>query len=85
MLKIKDDVDLKELEKFGFKDYKLFMYKKIQEDDNTFFGLHIEKRNRLISIDYQASYEPIYKDILYDMNILYDIIQADLVEKVQEA
>lgn len=76
MLKIKDDVDLKELEKFGFvqgfdgyscfdkqKDYLLHMY----IDDM-----------RCICFEVISSYMG-WVDI---PNVIYDLIQAGLVENV---
>ena len=82
MLKIKDNVDLKELEKFGFvkNDYSYF---------KSFGGL-----NMGLSVYTLKGYE--YKLISlidtsykYDecenhkaLSLLYDLIKADLVEKV---
>lgn len=75
MLKIKDDVDLKELEKYGFKYF----------DDI--------KSCRYGCLDYQKDYLEIFinnarvitgssdKSII-DLDIIYDLIQAGLVEKV---
>lgn len=81
MLKIKDDVDLKELEKFGFVEKRKYIRK-----DN----IAIEKESRLILI--QASNYCPYGDrkplnnknglMIYVDNTLYDLIQAGLVEKV---
>ena len=69
MLKIKDDVDLKELEKYGFK--KKYYYKAIclvREDGkhDIFFDL---KTRKLLFINYE-----------YD--VLYDLIKDNLIEKV---
>ena len=77
MLKIKNDVDLKELEKFGF----------------TYFD---DKRScRYGCLDLQKDYLEIFinnarvitvssdKSIL-DLDVIYDLIKADLVEKVSE-
>ena len=71
MLKIKDNVDLKELEKYGFK--KKYYYNAIcivREDrkHDIFFDL---KTRKLLFINYG-----------YD--ILYDLIKDGLVEKVGE-
>jgi len=75
MLKIKDNVDLKELEKFGFKyDNNMHEY----EMGYIFNGyISIEKNDRLI--------KPIYDENMWiDIDdILYDLIKADLVEKVE--
>ena len=81
MLKIKDNVDLKELEKFGFVEKRKYIRK-----DN----IAIEKESRLILI--QASNYCPYGDrkplnnknglMIYVDNTLYDLIQAGLVKKV---
>ena len=76
MLKIKDNVDLKELEKFGFD-----MEQTKDEFDQIYHfdsGLSFDKDYRTLSI-------PMYycmEDEPYDT--LYDLIQAGLVEKVVE-
>lgn len=94
MLKIKDDVDLKELERFGFKPKydedtgKVCTYQKKCEKDVG--GL-------LISIVETTSFIRIYKAFVgrniewrinpysdyFDVDTLYDLIQAGLVEKVE--
>lgn len=80
MLKIKDDVDLKELEKFGFTknsrgnyDYRRYI------DGILAYRVYITKNHQYIQIQ------------LYDVNIIagslqkliYDLIKADLVEVVE--
>ena len=82
MLKIKDDVDLKELEKFGFMKYlnigdgekywciaDLFIGKdrRILQDD----GINFCK-----SIDYKLSER--------EVEIIYELTKAGLVEKVEK-
>ena len=76
MLKIKNNVDLKELEKFGFKYFKNGDYK-VWEIDNWNSYLGVETKNRMLQIGCQD-----YNDIEED--IIYDLIKADLVEKVDE-
>ena len=75
MLKIKDNVDLKELEKFGFKLYKGY-YKKHLE----FSGIEIfvDVEQRIIERSNQFVFTKVYEDEIQDL------IKADLVEKVQE-
>lgn len=81
MLKIKDNVDLEELEKFGFR-----------KSDNCF--KYIYDYTILTIVDYQIQ---IYKDrtikiiqnCMYEVDNrlltkLYDLIKADLVEKVDD-
>ncbi len=85
MLKIKDSVDLKELEKFGFEDYTSQYYgtesvyvKDIYEDEKKIALYEINIEDRLIIIDV---YEGINTTI---SNTLYDLIQEELVEKVDK-
>lgn len=81
-LKLKDNVDLKELEKFGF-----IKYLNIDDGEqyycicNLFIGksriiLQDDGINPCKSIDYELSER--------EVEILYDLIQAGLVEKVEE-
>ncbi len=77
MLKIKDDVNLKELEKFGF----------------TYFD---DKRScRYGCLDLQKDYLEIFINNArvitiasdtraFNLDVIYDLIKADLVEKVEE-
>lgn len=77
MLKIKDNVDLKELEKFGFVKYHYrenhdyYMYPEI---DNYAIYIFVESREIMIS-------DKNFFD--YHLNILYELIKADLVEVVE--
>ena len=81
MLKIKNNVDLKELEKFGFVEKRKYIRK-----DN----LAVEKETKEILIQ-ATNYCP-YGDrkplnnknglMIYIDNTLYDLIKADLVKKV---
>ena len=80
MLKIKDNVDLKELEKFGFKLYgENFESYIVNIEDKQYHNkaiLNVAPVSRKISIDTTSTY---IKDKL---DILYDLIKADLVEKI---
>lgn len=69
MLKIKDNVDLKELEKFGFmEDYDIYFY----ENKYSIKVITINKKSKkLNNIGDRIGNE-----------IFYDLIKADLVEKV---
>ena len=87
MLKIKDDVDLKELEKYGFDygedDYvgegKWHYYKK-----NGFYITLLEEdfpqNERIISTEV-SKWDGFDDD---DIDTLYNLIKADLVEKIDE-
>lgn len=81
MLKIKDNVDLKELEKYGFKprynEYtgRLVSYIFLKEDESSIcinveakeFWLHMKRKPEQI------------------FDVLYDLIKADLVEKIGDS
>ena len=82
MLKIKDNVDLKELEKFGFRMMKNHYYKCKR---NSYFKklengyIEIDSNTRLISQDGVGFFRV---DEIEYQETLYDLIKADLVEKV---
>ena len=78
MLKIKDNVDLKELEKFGFKDDGCYKCKLDCE-----FTCEV-LNNRCIDIDYDSSENYEYQNWVSNLDVLFDLIQAGLVEKVGE-
>jgi len=87
MLKIKDDIDLKELEKFGFTEIKFisdgeclgWKWSKTIRDDGEEKEVEIyiypdinKNHRRIMVIDYDVE------------DKLFDLIQAGLVEKVEE-
>jgi len=83
MLKIKDNVDLKELEKFGFQNSDL--RKNRLEHRNYNVQLHIDtkinsKNFRRIYVSRFGGKAP--NIITWD--VLFDLIKSDLVEKVEE-
>ena len=76
MLKIKDNVDLKELEKYGF-DYFDETYSKWEESEGYDIGYSIDIANRIIRISFSTF------DMLVKIDsTLYDLIKNGLVEKV---
>lgn len=81
MLKIKDNVDLKELEKFGFKkqgvEYLECYYKKIPPYN---WAVSIGTYNREISIECDDKEYSFTTKI----DVLFDLISAGLVEKVAD-
>lgn len=80
MLKIKDNIDLKELEKFGFTEYK-DSYKR---DYNNDYLTSVDKQTReILKVDYEWSFleNKYYKNSTYKIN---DLIEAGYVEKVEE-
>lgn len=99
MLKIKDNVDLKELEKYGFKiliDEKEFE-ERIRKDSLNFYCTRAVKKignHFLIAIE-NDEYEneidivpdsdfPLKMTINWQLDIIYDLIKDDLVEKVNK-
>ena len=73
MLKIKSDIDLKELEKYGFEYEKGIIIK--EHGSYRKYATEIDKIDRTIR-PYYAGFS------YYDYEIIYDLIKADLVEKV---
>ena len=86
MLKIKDNVDLKELEKFGFSTYKDEI--KI-DDEKILYFTYCYKDFYLYVTDARNIYgeecDYIKGTVLANENFdtLFDLIQAGLVEKVE--
>lgn len=76
MLKIKDNVDLKELEKFGFLIDRFHLWHEYHAKNDFKDIIMINIRNGEIMF-YQT-----YNGKSYD--VLYDLIQAGLVEKVED-
>lgn len=74
MLKVKDDVDLKELEKYGWKHNGQHTFIKHSNNQEVHFG--IEEDTKIITMLTQY-----WRD---DLDIIYDLIKADLIEKVDE-
>lgn len=82
MLKIKDNVDLKELEKFNFEydednDY-WFYYGFTEPNDQSEVRYYIDNKDRRISVGFDMYVNP-YRIL----DKIYDLIQAGLVEKEQ--
>lgn len=100
MLKIKDDVNLKELEKFGLKHWSTVWKenKKMKDEsewcyDLKFTNIDKEIQVLLLRIDDKTRIIQEYIDQRYEMycivketrlNVLYDLIHAGIVEKVDD-
>lgn len=81
MLKIKDNVDLKELFNYGFYD-ALGIYQKVLEvtSDGVLWNdinICVEKTTRLIRFSNRIERDT------YNLDCLYDLIKDDLIEKVE--
>ena len=80
MLKIKDNVDLKELEKFGFKyNNDLQMYYKNEKSTTWSARLFADNRKIEIVTTVFCNLGSLLKGL---DNLIFDLIQAGLVEKV---
>ena len=85
MLKIKDSVDLKELEKFGFEVFGENTARKIYYDnygeDDTYFMIE-HREIWFIENGAKDSNERYFGNPQF--NDLYDLIKADMEEKIEE-
>lgn len=84
MLKIKDNINLKELERFGFNFVENFWLGQVPDnyyhyDSDRIIKINIEENSRCINIIGNGGYncDPDCVDVLFDL------IQAGLVEKVR--
>ena len=83
MLKIKDDVDLKELEKFGLEQISSFWYaKNIFEDSGDTITISVSTATQEIQLSWSSYGNSIA--YTYNLDVLFDLIQAGLVEKMEE-
>lgn len=86
MLKIKDEVDLKELEKFGFRksggvyQIDLAIRKANKQEIFGFINacIYITEEDRIIRISALETIE------IQKLDIIYDLIQEGIVEKVSD-
>ena len=76
MLKIKDNVDLKELEKYDFKYLQDLIYKP-KHNEWSVIEISIDPYTKIIKI---AGITDLYHTV---EDTLYDLIKDDLVEKVE--
>lgn len=73
MLKIRDDIDLKELEKFEFE------YEKLKYGDRYILRKKIDGIHTYLIVS--GSHREVCGDCL---DTVYELMQADLIEKVSE-
>lgn len=98
-LKIKDEVDLKELKKYGFKEVQQnkrinYIYMPVDEAYNNHGNsIIVNADTNLYNLDYYIGEDRLMsfgfnEQATYDFNktmcVLYDLIQAGLVEKVSK-
>lgn len=77
MLKIRDDVDLKELERFGFEKLNdVYRYSSKEAKNYVYESvIYLYDYDRIIRVDKLTDNN--------DISILYDLIKANLVEKAE--
>lgn len=80
MLKIRDDIDLKELEKFGFEKIEKEFYRK-RIGDKVKCYCYLDDKSISLDITEIGSLQI---SLVNSIDIIYDLIQAGLVEKVEE-
>mgnify|MGYP005810948859 CR=1 FL=1 len=82
MLKIKDNVDLKELENYGFVEDEWYddkFYKYDLKDGRTYITIGIDDREIGIPTSLYGDIPAVY---INNLDIIYTLIQTGLVEKV---
>lgn len=87
MLKIKDNVDLKELEKYGFEESPLIYTKEYVRNEidgeAPYKTIAIDEIKRQIAISpTRGNFMQFNTDI--ELDIIYDLIKDELVEKVEK-
>ena len=81
MLKIKDNVKLEELEKYGFRNFILFCdYNKDVYEFLRSKHLNVNKETKEIYLEKLE----IWQDSRESLDLLYDLIKNGLVEKVDK-
>ena len=84
MLKIKDNVDLKELEKYGFEYQKMMYGRERYYEPMTCIDVTVKNTTEASSLKLRQVIVNAYNvnDEVYEL--LYDLIKDGLVEKVEE-
>ena len=81
MLKVKDSVDFKELEKYGFECDKKNIYCEYGYDKYD-VTIYFETKNRVLKCSTPFDYN--LEDSDSHLEVLYDLIKDGLVEKVDD-
>lgn len=95
MLKIRDDIDLKELEKFGFEKYEPLFHDYFRKHDNYFITVSARYNDKYFKDDGKISIWEGHINNMFDLyngfprieddvyeEYIQDLIQAGLVEKI---
>ena len=85
MLKIKDNVDLKELEKFGFTFFENGCGTTGYAYDTTKGSITIIEKDREFNNEYIDERKiPVSQALMCNLELFYDLIKAGFVEKVDD-
>lgn len=83
MLKIRDEIDLKELEKYGFKYEKMMYGRERYYEPITCIDVTVKNTTEASSLKLRQVIVNAYSIEHEAIELLYDLIKADLVEKVE--
>lgn len=83
MLKIRDEIDLKELEKYGFKYEKMMYGRERYYEPITCIDVTVKNTTGASSLKLRQVIVNAYSIEHEAIELLYDLIKADLVEKVE--
>lgn len=82
LLRIKDGIDLKNLELWGFVDDGNWFYVyNVRNTDEEIVNIKVCKDTRVIDIEWRTHY--IGRSFTIRLGIIYDLIQLGIVEKVE--
>ena len=82
MLKIRDEIDLKELEKYGFKYEKMMYGRERYYEPITCIDVTVKNTTEASSLKLRQVIVNAYSIEHEAIELLYDLIKADLVEKI---
>lgn len=82
MLRIKEGIDLKELEKFGFYKSGGVYQKNLEFDDLTDWITGIDMCIYIVLDDRKIRFSAHDKRETIKLDVLYDLIKADMVERI---
>lgn len=87
MLKIRDDIDLKELEKFGFEFIEakgIYANRYLYLDEDVCQSIEISANDRTICVEDTSESYSFGAIVDKALTVLFDLIQAGLVEKEED-
>lgn len=73
-IKIKEDIELKELKRYGFKERKIMKDYKYRGEN---MGIYVNKKDRRVCISNFIECD------MYDIGVLYEMFKAGIIEEVE--